>query len=113
PDGTVLWANRMAARWLGSEPSTMRGQRLPELVGGESGELMSRHMVMARSGEPVEFEWAFNDPILGTSWSRSTITPDVDPNGAIAGYVILCVDVTQRRAMEDELRNSEMRLRLL
>ncbi len=113
PDGTVLWANRMAARWLGSEPSTMRGQRLPELVGGESGELMSRQMAMARSGEPVEFEWAFNDPILGTSWSRSTITPDVDPNGAIAGYVILCVDVTQRRAMEDELRNSEMRLRLL
>lgn len=112
-DGSIRWVNRMTERWSGRSSEELRGRSVEAILGGQEGQWMSRQLQKAASGRPVEFEWSVEHPLLGLRWSRSSITPDLDSSGDIAGYVLLCLDITQRRRMEEDLRRSEAEYRVL
>lgn len=112
-DGSIRWLNRMAARWSGKGVEDLIGRPIGELLGGDQGDWLSRQIQRAEKGRTEEFEWSFEHPLLGLRWSRSTVTPDIDDNGVVSGYVLLCMDITQRRKMEEDLRRSEAEYRVL
>ena len=111
PDGTVLEVNRTEAIWRDPEPRTSIGKKLweaptlaryPQHVGtiqdavarAAAGEFYSSEIEMARDGTPTAF--------LDVS-----LQPVRDPDGTIAYLLFEARDITELKAAQEQLRQSQ------
>ncbi len=114
PDGDLLhhFDNRAGCTLFGVGPGGTGGRRATEL--GDSPETVALWLDHCRRSEataaPSRFEFGFDTP-AGRRWIAATVAP---LGGATPGRPRFCYvaeDITGRRAMEDDLRESEARFR--
>ena len=108
-DLRFLWVNPHYARWLGLAPGAIAGRPMQELLGTAAMRELRPHIERVLDGEQVDFERRADFPGVRHRWIRSIYTPTRDAQGAIDGWVAVAVDVHDRRAAEETLKESERR----
>jgi diguanylate cyclase (GGDEF)-like protein/PAS domain S-box-containing protein len=92
--------------WQESDRTALIGQLIWDVVGPDMRQLTEPKMREALTGQYVEHE--FDVTVRGEPRCfRVSYSPDCDESGEVLGIVTLTTDLTERRTVEHELRNSQ------
>jgi PAS domain S-box-containing protein len=91
-------------------PSAIIGKRYDEIVDAESQAAVLAALERARSGASAEFEYSFTRPSGCRILCSSVLTPVRDARGRIHSLLGISRDITDRKRLEDELREKNSRL---
>ena len=117
--GEILYMNAAAERltgWSNNEAKNLPLEKVYDVVNEESGKRFE-HIVsrILRKGQLVEFE---NNTLLKTKHQSKLVisnsgSPLFDSKGNIAGTVLVFNDITEKKKIETELKESEQQYRML
>ena len=99
--GRVLRCNRALLRTLGKSPHQVLGRPCHELIGLPPGDEAPalRRMLATRVRQGEEFR-------RGERWLQAVAEPVLGPDGAVTGAVYILADVTERKGLAEQLRQS-------
>jgi PAS domain S-box-containing protein len=110
--GRYLMMNSAGARILGRKVVEVIGKTDAELFSHETAPaIMERDRLVIQSGEVQTYE----EPGAAAGISRlylATKGPYRDPNGQVIGLLGICRDITDRKRAEEEMRQSQQKLRI-
>lgn len=99
------FANAAYERWFGVKPAALIGTHIKDLL-GPIYELNRPYIEGALRGEPQQFEREIPDPRGGPPrYSQANYIPDVDGT-TVRGFSVIVSDISQRKRLEDELREA-------
>jgi len=108
----LRFVNRAYIDRFGLSPEDVIGRSLPEVLGPKAYESIRALVNAALSGMRSDVEATVPYERIGTRYMRCSYVPHIDNRGRTIGFTAVEVDMTDRRRMEDALRESEGRLRL-
>lgn len=112
-DGAYREVNQAFCRFAGRERAEILGRKdrdlFPAQVAGRSG---ASDEAVLRTGERVERDEALEFP-EGTRWRRVTKSPIFGAGGQVTGVLCSARDITERKAWETALEESENRFRTM
>lgn len=103
------FANASYARWLGAEPASLIGLHLRDIARPEDFATAGARLEAALRGEPQHFEGLRQFPDGHEFYASIEYTPYIE-NGQVQGLIIQMVDITERKASEDRVQNSNLQL---
>jgi len=110
-DGRYLMINTAGARFLGRKVEDVIGKRDAELFVPEVGRaIMKRDGEVIDGGETKTYE-EFGTADGVTRLYLATKGPFRDPGGQVVGLLGICRDITDRKRAEEEVRQSQQKLR--
>lgn len=112
-DFLTTFTNRKMQQMFGYTAEEMLGRPVWDFVPPDEIESMKQALRMRRLGVPghYEREWVRKD---GTSfWCFTSASPLFSPEGAFVGSFGMFTDITERRHMEETLRESEAKFRAI
>jgi two-component system cell cycle sensor histidine kinase/response regulator CckA len=110
--GRYLMMNPAGAHFLGRSVEEVIGKNDKDLFGGNSGEeIMERDREVLQSGEMQTFEEAGTAAGVTRTY-LSNKGPYRDVDGKVVGLLGICRDVTDRKLAEEEMRQSQQKLRI-
>ncbi len=86
----------------GTTGSNPVGQRLAEVMGEDNFRVVEPYVLSALRGNAVHFEATLNMPDGEVDFLIDYV-PDTDASGAVQGFFALQLDISERRAMEQQL----------
>ena len=89
-------------RRIGLDPEKIIGRTISEVFGKEAAAAIEPHAQRALAGETVHHENHMQGLDGQTINAESTLIPDIDANGEVAGFFVMSLDVTERRRAEEE-----------
>jgi PAS domain S-box-containing protein len=108
-DFRYLWVSKPYADWIGRPIEEIVGRPIIEFIGQEAFEQLRCRFEQVLAGNKVQYEEEVNYQGLGRRWINAVYTPTLDPAGVPDGWVAVVLDITERRQMEEALRESEQR----
>lgn len=111
--GRFRLANRSFEAWLGTSRNELYGRHLREVLGERPYESVRGYMERALQGESVRFERLIATLDGGCRYVDSILTPHFGEKNKVEGVFEMIVDITDRKRMEETLRDSEERHRAL
>ena len=112
-DGRFRLTNRAFEKWLGATRDDLYGRHLRDVLGDGPFEAIRGHVERALRGESVRFERLIATLDGGCRYVDSILTPHFDEKNEVTGIFEMIVDITDRKRMEEALRDSEERHRAL
>jgi PAS domain S-box-containing protein len=106
-DLRYLWASRSYAAWLGRSPEEIAGRPIAEVLGPTAFETIRPHIERVLTGQKVEYEALVDYPKLGPRWVNAFYVPTYDEQYNPNGWVALVIDITQRKELEQSLREAD------
>jgi PAS domain S-box-containing protein len=104
------FANRAYETWFGVKPEDVVRMTVRELIGEEAYSSYQEPISRALMGEVVRYEGTFTRKDGHTLHTQSSYIPDTDEHGQVRGFVVLALDITERKRAEEAARNA-VRLR--
>ncbi|MBD3315830.1 MAG: PAS domain-containing protein, partial [Chitinivibrionales bacterium] len=90
------------------------GSTAADLIGGERFKnKVKPHLDRCMAGEHLRYEIQIDFPGEGKRWMRMEYVPFRDENETVTGVVSHGIDITERKQMEEALRESEYRKNLI
>ncbi|MFP6749705.1 MAG: ATP-binding protein, partial [Alphaproteobacteria bacterium] len=96
-----------AEHWFAQPSRELLGRSISEVVGDPLSHSARHRIDAVLAGEPQFFEGAQTYPDGQTREVTANYIPHFDESGLVLGFYALVVDITERRALEDRLRQSE------
>ena len=88
------------------------GSHIRDIIGEENYEFAKPYIETVRKGQPTSYENSF--VTAGTKrWVNVNYVPDIGENGEADAIIVLSHDMTERRQMEEALRDNERLLRAI
>jgi PAS domain S-box-containing protein len=106
-DLRFLFANRAFELLLGQPASAILGRTFGEVFGEAAMAKVAPYIRRVAAGERVTFEEAFDTPELGRRQAVVNMVPDFGAGGRVRGHFSITTDVTELRALEEHLRESQ------
>ncbi|MFL6722828.1 MAG: PAS domain S-box protein [Sphingomicrobium sp.] len=106
-----MFLNRTLADWLELPRKSILGRTMPEVIGEEAYEFRRPMIESALQGEKQWFIADFNHPSRGMLTVQTQYVPHLNSKGKTVGLMVVLQDVTEQRATELALRESEERFR--
>ncbi|MDQ3079935.1 MAG: PAS domain-containing protein [Pseudomonadota bacterium] len=111
PDGTVVEVNRTSATWRHSDPRLAIGRKLWEAPTleqyPEHVETIRSAVAIAAGGQIFSGEVEMVRPGLPTAYLDVSMQPVRDPGGAMAYLLFEARDITELKAAQEQLRQSQ------
>ena len=105
-DLRYCFVNRTAEQWYGRPASQVLGLRVDDFLGSRY-EAIREHVEAAIAGEERRFETKMSYPDRRVRDVEVRHVPDFGPDGKLRGYYGFVIDVTERRAAEEQLRQAQ------
>ncbi len=107
---TYRFANRAYEDWFYLKPEEVIGRTILDLTGPAEFELRSEHFAKVLAGEPAQFELPWPHRNGRHRIADIRYLPRRDANGAVDGFYIFVLDITERVEAADRLRavNSQL-----
>jgi PAS domain S-box-containing protein len=105
-DERYRFVNRAFEKTFGTTRAAILGRRVEDVVGAEAYGRLIEHLRAALGGQSVTFE----NEVMACGATRHvsvTYLPHRDESGAVAGVYALLTDATERRQLEEQLRQSQ------
>jgi diguanylate cyclase (GGDEF)-like protein/PAS domain S-box-containing protein len=103
------FVNRRYAEFFGQSADKFPGMRLSEVIGADIYQSIQPYLERVFRGETVNFEQQRRSAAGELGWIDLKLVPDVGADGVVRGYYGLLSDISERRAAEETLRESEAR----
>ena len=109
-ENRYLFVNRAYAARFGLTPDQVVGRTIPEVVGQRAFAAFEQYTLQVLAGERMEFEVEIPYEQIGVHFMHCVYAPDVDEvTGRVQGFVAALSDVSERRALEQQLREADRR----
>lgn len=108
-----LYASKGYERLFGIPPEKVVGRTMKEILGETVFERVEPYIKRVLSGEQVKFENPIKMPNGEISYNLVTYTPYVDQDGNIKGFIIVVIDITERKLIEKALEEEANRRHIL
>lgn len=105
--GLFRFANEAFRAWFNTDPNSLIGKSVREVVGQTTFAKMQPHIEAVRRGESVAFELQARNG----RWLLIGLVPQRSANGLVTGFYSLASDFTAQARAEEALRRSEERYR--
>lgn len=112
-DKRFKFINKAYADRFGLKPEECVGKPIVEIIGQAAFEKLSGYIEIVLGGQPVEFELDIPYPKIGEHFMHCSYAPEFDEQGQVIGWVAAITDMSERRRMEEALRESESRFRTM
>jgi PAS domain S-box-containing protein len=112
-NGRYRFVNRRYEEWFGLSPQDVIGRHYSEVLGDGTQQLIRERVRSALSGRHVHYEDALPYRCGGTRWVSAEYVPDVDESGQVLGFFALVTDITERKRVEEALRQAEIERRAI
>lgn len=113
PDGTIISFNQLAAKNMDGLPEDFEGKSIYAIFPRTEAEFYHDRIFNALSADhPVVYEDMVSLP-SGNKYFMSTFTKIEGLNNQVMGVQVISQEITKRRKVEDDLRESERKLRQL
>ena len=106
-----LFANEAHRRWFDIDPNQITGRAVSEVLDPESYLRVRAALLQALGGHASSYEGQLFSCAL-RRYVHGSFTPDRDGEGRLRGVLTVFTDITERHALEEQLRESEQRFSL-
>lgn len=114
PDGTVTYVNEVICRYFGKKKEEIIGHSFMQFIPAEDHEFVKNQIYSLSKDNPViTLEHRVIAPSGEIRWQRWTNRALFDEHGRIINYQAVGHDITDRKKVEESLRLSEEKYRLL
>jgi PAS domain S-box-containing protein len=104
--------NKMYEKWFGYTQAEIYGRHVKEVVGEAVYQVTSEHLETALSGQEVTCEKLITFEGGRTRYMQITYVPHFGEEENVKGCFVLASDITERKQIEDELRQSKERFQV-
>jgi PAS domain S-box-containing protein len=108
-DHRFKFVNRPYSARFGLHPSQVVGKQIAEVIGPEAYQAIKPYIDRALAGERVDVEVEVPYARLGPQFMRFAYEPEFDARRRVVGYVAAIINVTDRHAAEEALREADRR----
>src|SRR5215203_5579284 len=98
------FVNKGYAERLGARREDIIGKRIPEVLGEEAYASFKQYVDTVLSGQRVEFETEVSYKDIGQRYMHAAYVPEFDEQGEVRGLVAVISDITERKRIEEEIR---------
>jgi PAS domain S-box-containing protein len=111
-DGTVLSVNDYGARQLGYSPEELEGKSVLNVFHPQDKRAVKQQLADCLANPGMTAVWQFRKVRKDGAviWVEERVRATCDDAGGNPIVLVVCDDITERREMEDNLRESEARL---
>jgi len=111
-DERFVFGNDRYEAMYGVGAEQLKNMPVRAVIGDAIYEMSKQYVDAALSGRPVRFERLVVRH-NAQQWDRVSYTPDLDGNGVVQGYFVLVDDITELKATQVVLAQSEKRIRTI
>jgi PAS domain S-box-containing protein len=109
-EARFVFVNKAYTARFDCSPEDVLGKHIKEVIGEPAYERIEPYVNRALAGEYVTFEADIAYDQLGVRYMYCRYVPDVDAaTGRVCGFVGAMTDVTERRQLEEQLREADQR----
>jgi PAS domain S-box-containing protein len=108
-DFRYLWVSKTYADWINRPASEIVGRSILDVIGRQAFTRLRPHFEKVLSGQVVRYEDRIQYRGIGERWISAVYSPTRGADGVPDGWVAVVLDVTERKRMEETLRESEQR----
>lgn len=106
--GRYKFVNARYEEWFGKLRSEIAGKHIRELIGDKAYKRIENYVKQALSGHRVSFE-DYIPYMGGDRYVSVSYVPDISEAGNVMGFYALVHDISQRKKIENALKESEER----
>jgi len=108
PDSTILFANPNLCKMSGYSIDELVGKKLYNVFSsGESRHFIKQKMYLREDGISEVYEFVTHNKKGEPRWWLVSGTPLLHHNGKFKGSLAICLDITQQKILEQELRKAK------
>ena len=112
-DARTTFVNRQMAEMLGHAENELLGRKVFEFLDAENAAVFKEKLEKRRKGLSERYDLRFSRKDGSELWAIVNATPIFSNDGQVVGSFAMLTDVTDRKQLEIELKESEQRYRTL
>ncbi len=112
-EGRYRFANQAYQDKLGIPPERVVGRTMAEVLGEKAFQAIRPYVDRALAGEKLTYETLVDYRTIGPRYIQGSYVPEFGPDGAIVGFVLSAIDVTERWQAQEARRKSEEKFRTI